>query len=263
MVFAAVLAITCVFGTLLATRRIFVEDESDDAGRLSSTCCRRCCWRSARSTGRYEADEVAFFLATWAIALVLYRRLEDAGRLQAGAPAAHDPPRMGPRRGRRPDGDDAPRSRRDPRRLRPGRCRGRPPPPRREEGRVGPRRGGPARSGVPRPAVDREQGAHGRVERERRHREARAQQPLHAGEREARRLALQRALRGAPEPRLPLRAHRGGAPQRARPDELVAQEPARLPLRAPRGSPASCRSPSARSSSSVGRGASRSCSGRR
>ena len=70
----------------------------------------------------------------------------------------------------------------------------------------------------------------GECERERRHREARAQQPVHDERRQARRLHRQREVRGAPQPRLPLRAHRGRAHERARPASWRPRS-ARLPAR--------------------------------
>lgn len=89
MVWAAILAMTCVFGTLLAMRRIFVEDEGDDAGRLGSYLLPPVFLAlGALDWSLWSGMEVAFFLATWAIALVLYLRLETAAR--APVPGEHD-----------------------------------------------------------------------------------------------------------------------------------------------------------------------------
>lgn len=82
MVFAAILAMTCVFGTLLAVRRIVVEDATDDGGRLGSYLLPPVFLSiGALDWSLWSGMEVAFFLATWAIGLVAFLRLEDAARL--------------------------------------------------------------------------------------------------------------------------------------------------------------------------------------
>ena len=86
MRWAALVACMSVFGTLLAARSVFVEDERDDWGRFSSYLLPpvflgvgACTW------SLWSGMEVAFFLATWAIALVLWRRLEQGTWRQIGA----------------------------------------------------------------------------------------------------------------------------------------------------------------------------------
>ncbi|MBX3229361.1 MAG: hypothetical protein KIT84_17925 [Labilithrix sp.] len=81
MRWAAIVAMVSVFGTLLAARRLFIEDDRDDWGRLSSFLLPPAFLGvGALTWSLWSGMEVAFFLATWAIALALWLRLEDAVR---------------------------------------------------------------------------------------------------------------------------------------------------------------------------------------
>jgi len=81
MKWAAILAAVCVFGTLLATRRLFIEGPRDDWGRLSSYLLPPIFLGiGALTWSLWSGMEVAFFLATWAIALVAWLRLESDAR---------------------------------------------------------------------------------------------------------------------------------------------------------------------------------------
>lgn len=81
MIWAAVLAATSVFGVLLGTRRLFIEDKNDDWGRLSSYLLPPVFLGiGALDWSLWSGMEVSFFLATWAIALVAWLRLEDDAR---------------------------------------------------------------------------------------------------------------------------------------------------------------------------------------
>lgn len=86
MIWAAVLAATCVFGMLLAARRLFVEDKRDDWGRLSSYLLPPVFLGiGALDWSLWSGMEVSFFLATWAIALLAWLRLESDARGQASS----------------------------------------------------------------------------------------------------------------------------------------------------------------------------------
>lgn len=77
---AAILASVSVFGTILAARRLFVEGPRDDWGRISSYLLPPTFLGvGAFVWSLWSGMEVAFFLATWAIALVAWTKLEDAG----------------------------------------------------------------------------------------------------------------------------------------------------------------------------------------
>jgi hypothetical protein len=87
MKWAAVVAATSVFGTLLAARRLFIEDEDDDWGRLSSYLLPPVFLGvGALTWSLWSGMEVAFFLATWALSLVLWRDLEEATRTERAFP---------------------------------------------------------------------------------------------------------------------------------------------------------------------------------
>ncbi|MFO0738036.1 MAG: hypothetical protein U0270_19240 [Labilithrix sp.] len=78
MKWAAIVAMTSVFGTLLAARRLFIENERDDWGRLSSYLLPPAFLGiGALTWSLWSGMEVAFFLATWAIALVAWLGVED------------------------------------------------------------------------------------------------------------------------------------------------------------------------------------------
>jgi hypothetical protein len=82
MKWAAVLAATSVFGVLLAARRLFVESERDDWGRLSSYLLPPVFLGiGALDWSLWSGMEVSFFLATWAIALVAWLKLESGARI--------------------------------------------------------------------------------------------------------------------------------------------------------------------------------------
>lgn len=82
MKWAAVLAAVCVFGTLLAARRLFIEGPRDDWGRLSSYLLPPMFLGiGALTWSLWSGMEVAFFLATWAIALVAWLKLESDARI--------------------------------------------------------------------------------------------------------------------------------------------------------------------------------------
>ena len=81
MIWAAVLAATSVFGVLLGTRRIVVEGPKDDWGRLSSYLLPPIFLGvGALDWSLWSGMEVAFFLATWTLAFVLWWRLEHDPR---------------------------------------------------------------------------------------------------------------------------------------------------------------------------------------
>jgi hypothetical protein len=78
MKWAAIVAMMSVFGTLLAARRLFIEDERDDWGRISSYLLPPAFLGiGALTWSLWSGMEVAFFLATWAIALIAWLGLED------------------------------------------------------------------------------------------------------------------------------------------------------------------------------------------
>jgi hypothetical protein len=86
MQWAAVIAAMSVFGVLLAARRLFVEDRHDDWGRLSSYLLPPVFLGiGALDWSLWSGMEVSFFLATWALALVAWLRLEADARSVASA----------------------------------------------------------------------------------------------------------------------------------------------------------------------------------
>lgn len=83
MRWAAILAAVCVFGTLLAARRLFIEGPRDDWGRFSSYLLPPTFLGvGALVWSLWSGMEVAFFLATWAIALVAWLNLEADARTE-------------------------------------------------------------------------------------------------------------------------------------------------------------------------------------
>jgi hypothetical protein len=81
MKWAAIVAAVSVFGMLLAARRIFLEDERDNWGRLSSYLLPPVFLGiGALDWSLWSGMEVSFFLATWAVALVAWQRLERDAR---------------------------------------------------------------------------------------------------------------------------------------------------------------------------------------
>lgn len=77
MKWAAIVAAMCVFGTLLAARRIFIEHARDGWGRLSSYLLPPVFLGvGALVWSLWSGMEVAFFLATWAVAFVAWTDLE-------------------------------------------------------------------------------------------------------------------------------------------------------------------------------------------
>ncbi len=88
---AAIVAMVSVFGTLLAARRLFVEGPRDDWGRLSSYLLPPTFLGvGALVWSLWSGMEVAFFLATWAIALVAWWKLEEDARTGRDAKAPMD-----------------------------------------------------------------------------------------------------------------------------------------------------------------------------
>ncbi|MDF2694574.1 MAG: hypothetical protein K0S65_2957, partial [Labilithrix sp.] len=84
MKWAAILAAVSVFGTLLAARRLFIEGPRDDWGRLSSYLLPPMFLGvGALTWSLWSGMEVAFFLATWALGLVAWLRLEEDARVGA------------------------------------------------------------------------------------------------------------------------------------------------------------------------------------
>ena len=87
MKWAAILAMVSVFGTMLAVRRLFVEREDDTWGRAVSFLFPPVFLGiGALTWSLWSGMEVAFFLATWAIALVAWWNLEEDARV--GRPPA-------------------------------------------------------------------------------------------------------------------------------------------------------------------------------
>jgi hypothetical protein len=85
---AAIVAMVSVFGTILAARRLFVEGPRDDWGRISSYLLPPTFLGvGALVWSLWSGMEVAFFLATWAIALVAWWRLERDARTDSAARA--------------------------------------------------------------------------------------------------------------------------------------------------------------------------------
>ncbi len=81
MKWAAIIAAMSVLGLLLAARRLFIEDRRDDWGRLSSYLLPPVFLGvGALDWSLWSGMEVSFFLATWAIALVAWLRLEADAR---------------------------------------------------------------------------------------------------------------------------------------------------------------------------------------
>jgi hypothetical protein len=81
MKWAAILAAVSVFGTLLAARRLFIEGPRDDWGRLSSYLLPPVFLGiGALTWSLWSGMEVAFFLATWALGLVGWLRVEEDAR---------------------------------------------------------------------------------------------------------------------------------------------------------------------------------------
>lgn len=79
MIWAALVACLCVFGTLLAARRLFLEGPRDDWGRVSSYLLPPVFLGvGALDWSLWSGMEVAFFLATWALALLAWLRLEES-----------------------------------------------------------------------------------------------------------------------------------------------------------------------------------------
>lgn len=77
MKWAAIVAMVSVFGTLLAARHLFIESKKDHWGRVSSYLLPPIFLGvGALDWSLWSGMEVAFFLATWAIALVAWQRLE-------------------------------------------------------------------------------------------------------------------------------------------------------------------------------------------
>lgn len=81
MKWAAIVASVSIFGTLLAARRLLVEGPNDDWGRVSSYLLPPIVLGvGALTWSIWSGMEVAFFLATWAIALVAWQKLEEEAR---------------------------------------------------------------------------------------------------------------------------------------------------------------------------------------
>jgi hypothetical protein len=90
MVWAAIVAAMSVFGLLLAARRIIVENEHDDWGRIASYLLPPIVLGvGALDWSLWSGMEVSFFLATWAIALVAFLRLDETARVQVRARRIH------------------------------------------------------------------------------------------------------------------------------------------------------------------------------
>lgn len=90
MKWAAIVAAMSVFGTLLAARRLFFEGTRDVWGRLSSYLLPPVFLGiGALTWSLWSGMEVAFFLATWAIALVAWQRLEARNAFSTEPPRAN------------------------------------------------------------------------------------------------------------------------------------------------------------------------------
>lgn len=89
VVWAGIVAAISTFALLLGVRRIFVEDERDDAGRLVSYLLPPIFLGvGALSWSLWSGMEVAYFLATWTISFVAWWKLErttDPRRLRKQA----------------------------------------------------------------------------------------------------------------------------------------------------------------------------------
>ena len=81
MQWAALVAAISVFAVLLAARRLFIEDRRDDWGHLSSYLLPPVFLGiGALDWSLWSGMEVSFFLATWALALVAWQKLEADAR---------------------------------------------------------------------------------------------------------------------------------------------------------------------------------------
>ena len=81
MVWAGIVAAMSVFGVLLAARRLFVETDRDVWGRVASYLLPPIFLGvGALDWSLWSGMEVSFFLATWAIALVAFLRVERDAR---------------------------------------------------------------------------------------------------------------------------------------------------------------------------------------
>ena len=81
MKWAALVAAVSVFGMLLAARRLFVESDRDDWGRISSYLLPPIFLGiGALDWSLWSGMEVSFFLATWALALVAWMKLDADAR---------------------------------------------------------------------------------------------------------------------------------------------------------------------------------------
>jgi len=84
IIWAAIVAEISVFGMLLAVRRLFIEGPHDDWGRASSYLLPPILLGvGALDWSLWSGMEVAFFLATWSLALVAWTRLERDARAHA------------------------------------------------------------------------------------------------------------------------------------------------------------------------------------
>lgn len=84
MKWAAIVAAVSVFGTLLGARRLFIDGPRDDGGRVASYLLPPMFLGvGALTWSLWSGMEVAFFLATWAIALVAWSKLEEDARVDA------------------------------------------------------------------------------------------------------------------------------------------------------------------------------------
>ena len=90
MQWAAIVASVSIFGTLLAARRLFLEGPNDDWGRLSSYLLPPAFLGiGALTWSLWSGMEVSFFLATWAIALVAWHRLEAIANIDVKPRRVH------------------------------------------------------------------------------------------------------------------------------------------------------------------------------
>jgi hypothetical protein len=90
MKWAAIVAAVSVFGTLLAARRLFIEGPRDDWGRLSSYLLPPMFLGiGALTWSLWSGMEVAFFLATWAVGLVAWLKLEGDARVETRPGSGH------------------------------------------------------------------------------------------------------------------------------------------------------------------------------
>lgn len=90
MVWAAIVAALSVFGLLLAARRLFLEHEHDTWGRIASYLLPPIVLGvGALDWSLWSGMEVAFFLGTWALALVAWLALERDGARGSRRRVAH------------------------------------------------------------------------------------------------------------------------------------------------------------------------------